>query len=102
VVKFRGGQVLMSLAKLQDGGSVTNKTDVMRSLNIDRLEKLKHAFDYLKRENYINIEEKTEKFHIVSLNEQDNPDLTIFREIIQKYWLTPEQEIAKTRRWIEG
>ncbi|MGB5910061.1 MAG: hypothetical protein WBH31_02590 [Promethearchaeia archaeon] len=102
IASLRGGQVLMSLAKLQNGGSVTNKTDVMRSLNIDRLEKLKHAFDYLKRENYINIEEKTEKFHIVSLNEQDNPDLTIFREIIQKYWLTPEQEIAKTRRWIEG
>ena len=82
IASLRGGQVLMSLAKLQETEGVINKTDVMRSLNIDRLEKLKHAFEYLKRENYINIEEKTEKFHIVSLNEQDNPDLTLFREII--------------------
>ena len=102
IASLRGGQVLMSLAKLQETEGVINKTDVMRSLNIDRLEKLRHAFEYLERENYINIEEKTEKFHILTLNEKNNPDLTIFKEIIKKYWLTPEQEIAKTRRWIEG
>ena len=99
IASLRGGQVLMSLAKLQKENTVINKTDIMHSLNIDRLEKLFHAFEYLERENYINIEKKTEKFHIVSLNEKDNPDLTIFREIVQKYWLTPQEESEKTRRW---
>ncbi|MFX1497714.1 MAG: hypothetical protein ACFFBH_09325 [Promethearchaeota archaeon] len=99
IASLRGGQVLMSLAKLQKENTVINKTDIMHSLNIDRLEKLFHAFEYLEKENYIKIEKKTEKFHIVSLNEMDNPDLTIFREIIQKYWLTPQEENEKTRRW---
>lgn len=99
IASLRGGQVLMSLAKLQKENTVINKTDIMHSLNIDRLEKLFHAFEYLEKENYINIEKKTEKFHIVSLNEKDNPDLTIFREIVQKYWLTPQEENEKTRRW---
>ncbi|MFX1354850.1 MAG: hypothetical protein ACFFGP_12885, partial [Promethearchaeota archaeon] len=89
----------MSLAKLQKESTVINKTDIMHSLNIDRLEKLFHAFEYLEKENYINIEKKTEKFHIVSLNEKDNPDLTIFREIVQKYWLTPQEESEKAKRW---
>lgn len=99
IASLRGGQVLMSLAKLQKENTVINKTDIMHSLNIDRLEKLFHAFEYLEKENYINIEKKTEKFHIVSLNERDNPDLTIFREIVQKYWLTPQEENEKTKRW---
>lgn len=96
---LRGGQVLMSLAKLQETGSVINKTDIMHSLNIDRLEKLKSAFDYLERANLIRIEEKTKTFHIIKLNEKDNPDLKIFKEIVQKYWLTPEQEAEKAKRW---
>ncbi|MFX0032794.1 MAG: hypothetical protein ACFE8E_04715 [Candidatus Hodarchaeota archaeon] len=99
IASLRGGQVLMSLAKLQKESTVINKTDIMHSLNIDRLEKLFHAFEYLEKENYINIEKKTEKFHIVSLNEKDNPDLTIFREIVQKYWLTPQEESEKAKRW---
>ena len=98
IPSLRGGQVLMSLAKLH-GTGVINKTDVMHSLNIDRLEKLSHAFEYLEKENYIKIEKKTEKFHIVSLNEEDNHDLKIFREIVQKYWMSPEEEANQAKKW---
>lgn len=99
IASLRGGQVLMALAKLQKTEGIINKTDIMRSLNIDRLEKLSHAFDYLERENYIKIEKKTEKFHVITLNEEDNPDLAIFREIVQRYWLTPEEETKRAKRW---
>jgi hypothetical protein len=96
---MRGGQVLMSLAKLQSDEAVINKTDIKNSLNIDRLEKLKYAFDYLEEANYIKIEKKTERFHIVRLNEDEIPDLKIFREIVQKYWTSPEEEKEKAQRW---
>jgi hypothetical protein len=96
---MRGGQVLMSLAKLQSDDAVINKTDIKNSLNIDRLEKLKYAFDYLEEINYIKIEKKTERFHIVRLNEEDFPDLKVFREIVQKYWISPEEEKIKAERW---
>jgi hypothetical protein len=96
---LRGGQVLMSLAKLSKSENVINKTDVKKNLNIDRLEKLLHAFDYLENENYINIEKKTSKFHVISLNETDNPDFILFRELVQKYWTSPEEEAERTKRW---
>ena len=96
---LRGGQVLMSLAKLEESETVINKTDVKRNLAIDRLEKLLHAFDYLEQNNYIIIEKKTSKFHVVSLNDKDNPDFSLFKEIIQKYWLSPEEELEKAKRW---
>ena len=96
---LRGGQVLMSLAKLEGSETVINKTDVKRNLAIDRLEKLLHAFDYLEQNNYIVIEKKTSKFHVVSINEKDNPDFSLFKEIIQKYWLSPEEELEKAKRW---
>ena len=99
IAPMRGGQVLMSLAKLSTPGAVINKTDIKNNLNIDRLEKLYYAFDYLEENNYIKIEKKTEKFHIVKLNEEEIPDLRIFREIIQKYWISPEEEKAKANRW---
>ena len=56
-------------------------------------------YDYLEENNYIKIEKKTEKFHIVKLNEEEIPDLKIFREIIQKYWISPEEEKAKANKW---
>jgi hypothetical protein len=71
IAPMRGAQVLMGLAKLQKTNTVINKTDIKNCLNIDRLEKLKYAFDYLENAGYITIEKKTEKFHIVKLNEED-------------------------------
>lgn len=99
IASLRGGQVLMSLAKLKKTESVINKTDIKRSLNIDRLEKLLHAFEYLEENNYIRIEKKTSKFHMIKLNEKDNPDFTLFREIIQKFWISPEEEEARVKKW---
>jgi len=99
IASIRGGQVLMSLAKLEKSETVINKTDIKRSLNIDRLEKLLHAFDYLEENNYINIEKKTSKFHVIKLNEKDNPDFTLFREIIQNFWISPEEEEARVKKW---
>ncbi len=99
IASLRGGQVLMSLAKLQESNAVINKTDVKSCLNIDRLEKLMHAFDYLEQENYIKIKRKSQKFHIVKLNLDDNPDFKLFQEIIQKFWNSPEKEKEKTRKW---
>lgn len=101
IAPMRGAQVLMGLAKLQETNQVINKTDIKKSLNIDRLEKLKYAFDYLENANYITIEKKTEKFHIIKLNEEDNPDLTIFKEIVQKYWKSPLEQKEKIKKWSE-
>jgi hypothetical protein len=91
----------MGLAKLQETNNVINKTDIKNCLNIDRLEKLKYAFDYLENAGYIKIEKKTEKFHIVKLNEEDNPDLTVFREIVQRYWKSPQEEVEQAKKWSE-
>ena len=99
IASLRGGQVLMSLAKLEKSESVINKTDIKRNLNIDRLEKLVHAFEYLEQNNYINIEKKTSKFHVIKLNEKDNPDFTLFREIVQKFWISPEEEEERVKKW---
>lgn len=99
IASLRGGQVLMSLAKLESEDTVINKTDVMHNLNIDRLEKLLHAFNYLENENYIKIDKKTPKFHIIKLNEEDNPDFVLFKEIIQKFWSSPEENKQKTKNW---
>ncbi len=99
VFSLRGGQVLMSLAKLQDYEDIISKTDVMNCLNIDRREKLIHAFDVLLEQNYIKIKKKTSKFHMVKLNEQDNPDFTLFREIIQRFWTSPQEEKDKAKSW---
>ncbi|MHA1104323.1 MAG: hypothetical protein ACTSPN_01130 [Promethearchaeota archaeon] len=99
IASLRGGQVLMSLAKLEKFESVINKTDIKRSLNIDRLEKLLHAFEYLAENNYIKIEKKTAKFHVIKLNEKDNPDFTLFKEIIQRFWISPEEEEDRVKKW---
>ena len=101
VFSIRGGQVLMSLAKLQGYEEVISKTDVMNCLNIDRREKLMHAFDFLLEQNYIKIKKKTSKFHMVKLNEQDNPDFTLFREIVQRFWTSPQEEKDKAKSWSE-
>ena len=98
---MRGAQVLMAIAKLTGPDKVVNKTDVKNCLNIDRLEKLNSAFKYLNDAKYITVEEKTEKFHIVKLNEEDNPDLNIFREIVQKYWKSPQEEVEQAQKWSE-
>ena len=71
----------------------------MNCLDIDRREKLIHAFDYLLEHNYINIKKKTSKFHMVKLNEKDNPDFTLFREIVQKFWISPQEEKDKLKSW---
>jgi hypothetical protein len=89
----------MSLAKLQNQESVINKTDIKNCLNVDRLEKLMHAFDYLEQQNYITIDKKTKKFHIIRLNDKDNPDFNLFQEIIQKFWSSPEEEKEKIKKW---
>ena len=99
ISSLRGGQVLMSLAKLQVPESVVNKTDVKTCLNIDRLEKLMHAFDYLEQQNYIKIERKTKKFHIIKLNDKENPDFKLFQEIVQKFWTSPEEDKEKVKKW---
>ena len=99
IFSLRGGQVLMSLAKLKTPEEIISKTDVLNCLNIDRREKLIHAFDYLCEQNYINIREKTRKFHIVRLNEKDNPDFILFRELVQKFWSSPQEEKEKAKLW---
>ncbi|MEJ2296718.1 MAG: hypothetical protein P8Y23_18375, partial [Candidatus Lokiarchaeota archaeon] len=99
IASLRGGQVMMSIAKLSSPDSVINKTDIKNNLNIDRLDKLWHAFEYLENENYIKIEKKTSKFHIVKLNEDENPDLILFREIVQSYWESPLESKEKTKDW---
>ena len=99
IFSLRGGQVLMSLAKLQASEEIISKTDVMNCLNIDRREKLIHAFDFLLEQNYIKIKKKTSKFHIVKLNEKDNPDFKLFREIVQKFWISPLEEKDKLKSW---
>ncbi len=99
VFSLRGGQVLMSLAKLQASEEIISKSDIMKCLNIDRHEKLIHAFDFLLEQKYIEIKKKTSKFHMVKLNERDNPDFVLFRELIQKFWSSPEEEKNKTKLW---
>ena len=101
VFSLRGGQVLMSLAKLQGYEDIISKTDIMNCLNIDRREKLIHAFDFLLEQNYIEIKKKTSKFHMVKLNEHDNPDFILFREIVQKFWVSPQEEKDKAKSWSE-
>ncbi|MBY9014344.1 MAG: hypothetical protein KGD68_01500 [Candidatus Lokiarchaeota archaeon] len=96
---MRGAQVLLAVAKLTGPDNVVNKTDIMRCLNVKRLEKILSAIDYLENAKYITIEKKTEKFHIIKLNEVDNPDLTIFREIVQKYWKSPQEEVEQAKKW---
>ena len=99
IASLRGGQVLMSLAKLQETEGVINKTDVMRSLNIDRLEKLSHAFEYLENQNYIKVEKKSSKFHIIKLNKEENPDFKLFQEVIQKFWSSSEENKRSIKLW---
>ncbi len=99
IFSLRGGQVLMSLAKLPSSKEVITKTDVMNCLNIDRREKLIHAFDYLSEQNYIEIKKRTSKFHMVNLNVKENPDFTLFRDIVQKFWTSPEEEKSKSKKW---
>ena len=99
IASLRGGQVLMSLAKLHTSDTVVNKTDIKSCLNIDRLEKLMHAFDYLEQQNYIKIEKKSQKFHIVRLNNKENPDFNLFQEIVQKFWTSPQDEKEKVSKW---
>ena len=99
VFSLRGGQVLMSLAKLQSYEDIISKTDVLNCLNLDRREKLIHAFDCLLEQNYIKIKKKSSKFHMVKLNEQENPDFKLLREIVQKFWTSPQEEKDKAKLW---
>ena len=58
-----------------------------------------HAFDYLEQQNYIKVERKTKKFHILKLNETNNPDFQLFKEIVQKFWTSPEEDREKAQKW---
>jgi len=102
IAPMRGSQVLLAIAKLTGPNNVVNKTDIRRCLNIDRLEKILSAIKYLEKAKYITIEKKTKKFHIIKLNEEDNPDLIIFREIVQKYWKSPQEEVEQANKWRDG
>jgi len=101
ITPMRGAHVLMAVAKLTGPDKVVNKTDVKNCLNIDRLEKIQPALEYLKKAKYITIEKKTERFHIIKLNKEDNPDLSVFREIVQKYWKSPREEVEQAKKWSE-
>jgi hypothetical protein len=101
IASLRGALVLLALAKLTGSDSIINKTDVKNSLNIDRLEKLMHAFEYLEKKNIIKIKEKTPKFHIIKLNKEDNPDLYLFQELVKKFWKTPEEKKKTLHKWIK-
>lgn len=101
IASLRGAQVLLSLSKLYEKETVINKTDVQKCLNIDRREKLYHAFDYLEEQNYIQIEEKNSKFHILKLNEEDVPELGLLKELVQKYWTSPREEKKIAQSWSE-
>ena len=79
-----------------------NKTDIKNCLNIDRLEKLMHAFDYLEQQNYIEVERKTKKFHILKLNKTNNPDFKLLEEIVRRFWITPEEDKEKAQKWRES
>lgn len=98
---LRAGQVLLSLAKLQNTEEIITKTDIMNCLDIDRREKLLHAFDTLKELDLIKIHKKTSKLHLVKLNEDDNPDLKLFREIVERFWTSPYEEKEKIGLWGE-
>lgn len=99
LMSLRGGQVLLGLAKLKKSDTIINKSDVQKCLNIDRFEKLLHAFEYLEDQNYIRVQRKNPKFHVVELNEKDNPDLKIFKEIIQNFWISPQEQKIKFQNW---
>ena len=99
IFSLRGGKVLMSVAKLKALKEVITKTDIMNCLNIDRREKLIHAFDTLEEQNYLEIKKKSSRFHMVSLNEKNNPDFTLFREIVQKFWTSPQEIKVKAKKW---
>jgi hypothetical protein len=101
IASLRGAMVLLALAKLTGQDAIINKTDVKNSLNIDRLEKLAHAFEYLEKKNTIKIKEKTPKFHIIKLNKEDNPDLYLFQEIVKKFWKSPEEKKKALHKWID-
>ncbi|TXT60238.1 MAG: hypothetical protein BAJALOKI2v1_120020 [Promethearchaeota archaeon] len=101
IESLRGGQVLLALAKLEKSEQVINKTDVKNCLDIDRLDKLSHAFDYLQEKGFIDIDEKTPKFHILNLDLKNNPDLKIFKEIIEKFWVAPEEMKKELTKWSE-
>ncbi|MHA2218273.1 MAG: hypothetical protein ACXADW_06025, partial [Candidatus Hodarchaeales archaeon] len=65
-------------------------------------EKLIHAFETLREHNYIEIKKKTSKFHMVRLNEKDNPDFMLFRELVQKFWTSPQEEKDKAKSWSDA
>ena len=101
LMSLRGGQVLLGLAKLGNSENIINKSDIQKCLNLDRLEKLLHAFEYLEDQKYIKVRKKNPKFHIVELNEKDYPDLKIYKEIIHKYWVSPQEQKKEFQQWRE-
>ena len=101
LMSLRGGQVLLGLAKLGNSENIINKSDIQKCLNLDRLEKLLHAFEYLEDQKYIKVRKKNPKFHIVKLNEKGYPDLKLYKEIIQKFWVSPQEQKKEFQQWRE-
>ena len=101
LMSLRGGQVLLGLAKLGNSENIINKSDIQKCLNLDRLEKLFHAFEYLEDQKYIKVRKKNPKFHIVKLNEKDYPDLKLYKEIIQRFWVSPQEQKKEFQQWRE-
>jgi hypothetical protein len=101
IPSIRGLLLLMGLAKLNEFNEVINKSDIKDILNIDRLEKLSHAFDYLEKNNFIKVKEKTPRFHIVKLNKMDNPGLQMLEDLIIKYWESPKNKKSKVHDWVK-
>jgi len=102
LMSLRGGQVLLGLAKLENSENIINKSDIQKCLNLDRFEKLVHAFEYLEDQKYIKVRKKNPKFHVLELNDKDYPDLKIFKEIIQKFYVSPQEQKKEFQQWREN
>ncbi|MHA2038463.1 MAG: hypothetical protein ACW98X_18675 [Promethearchaeota archaeon] len=101
LMSLRGGQVLLGLAKLENSENIINKSDIQKCLNLDRFEKLVPAFEYLEDQKYIKVRKKNPKFHVVELNEKDYPDLKVYKEIIHKFWVSPQEQKKEFQQWRE-
>lgn len=95
------GLLLLGLAKLQKKDAVILKSDIKNCLLIERYDALTNSFEKLEKQNYIKIKEIRANIHQVKLNEEDNPNFKIFREIVQNYWESPEEQKNRVKKWEE-
>lgn len=95
---IREGLVLIAIAKLQKLDAVILKKNVMDCLKIPRYDAIKRAFEDLEKQDYIKLEEIASG-HRIKLNDNKFTDLVILREIIQRYWESPEEQNNRTKKW---